>query len=159
MAKKSKTKEQPKVKVQIPVSRELADELARWAKALELTQGRLCETLLQFAIDDPKLVSEWLADRVYGKCSKRQKAGWLQMGDNSAVRLQVLLEERLAERIETSANRLNQSGVRYAALLLDFALADEQFAMGVLSSWLGKGLFKLFGKKPEEYESAEVQDD
>jgi hypothetical protein len=157
MQKKSSTK--TLVKVQIPVSRELADELARWAKEMQLTQARLCEILLEFAMEKPNGIGEWLTVRVRGPWRKGKRAGWLQLGDNSAVRLQVSIDEKLANKIEAMANRLNQTGVRFAALLLDFALADEKFGMRVLTTTVGKSFMRLFGKLPEPYESAELEDD
>ena len=158
MAKQAKTADLKRVKWQIPVSRELADQLAHWAKNLELTQARICEILLEFALEDPNNIGEWLTDRVHGRRRKGKKTGWLQMSDNSAVRLQVSLDPRVAEKIEAIANRLNQNGVRFAALLLDFSLADEKFGMRVFSTTFGKGFLKLFGKTPDAYESAEIDE-
>jgi hypothetical protein len=148
----------PDGKLQIPVSRELADELARWAKEIEWTQGHLAAVLLEFGTDDRAKIGRWLAKRAATCTRPGSGPGWLQKGDNSAVRLQVSVKPRIASRIEKLANALNQTTVRMAALLLDFAVCDEKWAMQLLKSRVGKAISKMLGKKSEQYESAEISE-
>lgn len=146
------------IKLQIPVSRELADELARWAKEMEWTQGRLAAVLLEFGSDDRVKIGRWLTKRVDGCTGPTLGPGWLQKGEASAVRLQVVVSRRVEWRLERLANALNQTTVRVAALLIDFALCDEKWAMTLIKSKFGRALRKMFGGRMESYESAEVVD-
>src|SRR4051812_10450646 len=91
------------VKLQIPVTRELADELARWAKKMELTQANLCKALLGFAMDDLANIGTWLKTRAIGKRPKWIKSGWLQEGEAIGTRLQVTVPDKLAHDIESLA--------------------------------------------------------
>jgi hypothetical protein len=145
------------VKLQIPVTRELADELARWARKMEVTQANLCKALLSFAMDDVPNVGEWLKIRAIGKRPKWIKAGWLQQGENLGARLQVPVASDLADRIEALASRLNQSPMKLSALLLDFSLADEKWSMRFLATRVGREFMALFGKKPQAFELAEME--
>jgi hypothetical protein len=151
--------EQHDIKLQIPVSRELADELARWAKEMEWTQGRLAAVLLEFGSDDRAKIGKWLTKRVAACTGPGLGPGWLQKGNNSEVRLQVAVSQKVAWRLEKLATALNQTTVRVAALLIDFTLCDERWVLTLLKSKFGKALWKLFGRKFEEYESAEIPDD
>lgn len=144
------------VKLQIPVSRELADELARWAKKMEYTQAHLCKVLLDFAMDDMEKIGEWLSIRAIGKRKKGIRKGWLQQGNSSEVRLQVPIPAKLAARLEELADRLNHTTVRMAALLIDFSLVDQEWGMRFVSTRLGKAVLSIFGKPPHPYESAEI---
>src|SRR5438105_1433920 len=105
--------------LQIPVSRELADELANWAKEMEWTQGRLAAVLLEFGSNDRARIGRWLTKRVAECTGPGMGLGWLQKGDNSAVRLQVNIKPQVAWRLEKLAIALNQTTVRVAALLID----------------------------------------
>jgi hypothetical protein len=154
MAKKAV--DPPEVKLQIPVSRQLADELARWAQEMEWAQGHLASVLLELGTDDRGRIAQWLSKRAESCTRPETGSGWLQRGDNSAVRLQVYVKPRIAQRLEKLANALNQNTVRMAALILDFALCDEKWAMRIFKSSFGKAIRKLFGKGPEPYESAEL---
>lgn len=152
------TKPPPELgKLQIPVTRELADELARWAQRMELTQANLCKALLSFAMDDLSNIGEWLKIRAAGKRPKWMKGGWLQRGEIIGARLQVPVPNELLERIESLAERLNQSPKKLAALLLDFSLADEKWGMRFLTTRVGRELLTLLGKKPQRFELAEVE--
>ncbi|QDV73806.1 hypothetical protein [Botrimarina mediterranea] len=144
------------IKLQIPVTRELADELQRWATALHLTQAELAKTLLSFALDDLDNIGRWLALRVSRKRVKGIKRGWLQRGGGEEVRLQVPIPASLKSRLDSTADDLNHTPVRMAALLIDFALADEAWAMSLLSTKFGQMFLSLFGRKPKAYESAEM---
>jgi hypothetical protein len=147
------------IKLQIPVSRELADELARWAEEMEWTQGRLAAVLLEHGSADRSNIGKWLTKRVAQCTGPGIGPGWLQKGDNSAVRLQVSVNQRVAWRIEKLASALNQTTVRVAALLIDFALCDEKWVIRLVKSKFGKALRKLLGGKFEAYESAELPDE
>jgi hypothetical protein len=147
------------VKLQVPVTRDLANELARWAQSMEWTQARLGAVLLDFGSEDFAKVGRWMKVRATKARNGATGLGWLQTGNRSAVRLQLLVTKETAQRIELLANSLNQTSVRMAALLLDFALCDERWGMRVFSTTFGKAILKVFGKKPELYESAEVDDD
>jgi hypothetical protein len=151
----TKTADEPE-KMQIPVSRAFADELARWAKGMEWTQGHLAKVLLELGTDDPKRIAGWLSKRARDCARPGAGPGWLQRGDNSELRLQVIVELRIRKRIKEIASALNQTDVRMAALLLDFALCDEKWAMQLLKTKLGKAVTKLLGRRTEEYESAEI---
>jgi hypothetical protein len=155
--KKSSEKAGDSAKLQIPVSRELADELARWAQKMQLTQANMCKALLAFAMDDLHNIGEWLKIRAIGKRPKWMKASWLQNSDNAGPRLQVLIPVELVSQIEELSNRLNQSSVKLAALLLDFSLADEKWAMRFLTTRAGHAFMALLGKKPQSFESAEIE--
>lgn len=146
-------------KLQIPVTQELANELASWARKMEVTQAILCKALLSFAMDDLANIGDWFKVRSIGKRPKWIKSGWLQRGDTSATRLQVPIPAELAQRIEELALRLNHSQVRLAALLLDFSLADEKWGMRFLSTWMGKGILSILGKQAQVYESAEWKEE
>ena len=150
-----KTSEEPE-KMQIPVSRALADELARWAKGMEWTQGHLAKVLLELGTDDRGRIGAWLNKRAEECTRPGIGPGWLQQGNNSELRLQVSVAPKIRQRIIKLANALNQTDVRMAALLLDFALCDEKWAMHLLKTKLGKAITKLFGRRTEEYESAEI---
>ena len=88
--------EQTDVKLQIPVSQALADEVARWAKEMEWTQSHLAAVLLELGTDDRSRVGEWLAKRAVTCLRPDSGPGWLQRGDNSAVRLQVSIKPNIA---------------------------------------------------------------
>ena len=147
------------VKLQIPVSRELADELARWAREMEWTQGGLTAVLLECGSEDRARIGRWLTRRVAGCTGPSMGPGWLQKGDNSAVRLQVSVAPRVAWRLERLAIALNQTTVRVAALLIDFALCDERWMLSLVKSKFGKALRRVFGHRGKPYESAEVPED
>jgi hypothetical protein len=68
----------------------------------------------------------------------------------------VPVPDELLKKIESLAARLNQSPKKLAALLLDFALADEKWSMRFLTTRVGRELMTLLGKKPEAFELAEV---
>lgn len=146
-------------KLQIPVTQELADELTRWARKMELTQANLCKGLLSFAMDDLPNIGDWLRVRAVGKRPKWIKSGWLQDSDNPGPRLQVSIPLELATRIDELAMRLNQSPVKLAALLLDFSLADEKWGMRFLTTRVGREVMSILGRKPQTFESAEVDED
>jgi hypothetical protein len=145
------------IKLQIPVTRELADELARWARKMELTQANLCKALLSFAMDDVANIGEWLRIRAIGKRPKWIKNGWLQEGEMIGTRLQVPVPKELSDRIEALALRLNQSAMKLSALLLDFSLADEKWSMRFLTTRVGREVMALLGKKPQAFELAEME--
>jgi hypothetical protein len=92
----AKNEPEPPIKLQIPVSRELADELSRWAKEMEWTQGRLAAVLLEFGSDDRVKIGKWLTKRVAACTGPGVGPGWLQKGSNSEVRLQVAVSQRVA---------------------------------------------------------------
>jgi hypothetical protein len=144
------------VKLQIPVSRELADQLAVHAMELDYTQARLCKVLLGWAVKDTSRIAKWLTIRLIQKRPKGAKLGWLQLSDQSAVRLQVPIQAKVAHEIEAIASNLNHTTVRMAALLLDFTMADDDLLLRLLASPSGKVITKKLGRPTEKYESAEI---
>lgn len=155
MAKKSPP-EPEFVKLQIPVSRELAEELAAHAKELEYTQARVCKVLLNWGVKDRQRIAKWLEIRMTGRRPKGVKPGWLQLSDSSAVRLQVPVPQEIVDRLEEIAADLNHTTVRMAALVIDFTLADDRFLLKFLATRPVKYITRKLGRPIEEYESAET---
>lgn len=127
------------LRLQIPVSKALADAIAKIATELERSQTWVASKLLRVAILDLEVVGGWLRRRAIGSGEVR-RMGWLQMGDSSELRLQVPVEPKVLRQIEALASRLNQTPVRMAALLLDFAIDDNRFMLRAFSTKFGKVL-------------------
>lgn len=140
-------------RIQVPVSRALADKVAAMAKGFEWTQARMAAKLLELAVSDLSVVGKWLARRV--STTKRQKS-WLLVGDTSEVRLQLAIGSTVSEKVNELAVRLNHTPVRMAALLLDIAIADNDWTYRVMSTGLGLMISRAIGKTVEPYESAEI---
>lgn len=156
MPKKKPVVEERTEKLQIPVSRELADQLATHAKTMEWTQGKLAAVLLEFATEDFSKMAKLLRVRLDALQKHRNAPGMLCAANNSETRLQVLLTPTDVESIETAADALNHTPVRLAALLLDCSLADQKWFLHVLETKFGKAFLKMLGWKPKPYESAEA---
>lgn len=158
MAKKKIAVEERTEKLQIPVSRALADRLAEHAKAMNWTQANLAAALLEFAAEDFTKIARLLRTRVRTLSEKGENPGLLDTERNSEVRLQVPLVPSVIESIEVAADALNHTPVRLAALLLDCSLTDQRWFLKFFETKYGKAFLKVFGWKPKPYESAVAEE-
>lgn len=157
MAKRKPASEERTVKRQIPASKSLADELAKHARAMEWTQGKLAAVLLEFATESPKKVEQLIATRLDAIQKTKSPPGFLRASNFSETRLQLLLMPSVVEKLKVYGDAFNHTHVRMASLLLDCSLSNEKWFMQVLETKLGKNLMGLvYGWKPAPYRSAEA---
>ncbi len=160
MGKKEK---QEDVRLQIPVSQELADKVNKLADRFERSQAFMVRLLLELAVDERKHFAEWVNGLISGSVAgaihllsghrRRRK------GQDGAVRLQVSVKRQLADEIEGMADRLGVSQVKMAALLMESALSEHDWMMHVISTRLVKAITRAFvGELPRESEGDEAED-
>lgn len=117
------------VLMQVPVTEDLADELAYLAKAIDRSVTWLATQLLEQTLEDRKNTADRLGMMVFGLIGDAKK---LVTGkrrrkpeDQKQVRIQVTVTPAVHQQIAELADGVNLTPVKMAALLLQTAVAQH----------------------------------
>ena len=106
--------------------------------------------LLDVSLDSKKSIGKWMEAVTCGRIEP------LQCGGQFDIRLQIPVPEDLVVKIDEMAERWNQTRLKAAAMLLDFAVSDSEWAYKIHGSWFGQLVAPWIGSPKEQYESAEI---
>lgn len=138
------------VRLQIPVSKALADEMERLALKNERSVSRLGQRMIEASLNWKRDLGEWMRRRVIGPGTEKRTMGWRQSNSSTEERLQITITKDTADKLEQLADRLNHTPVRMAALLLDFAIDRFGLSIRLWSVWPLNEAIKMIRNPDEE---------
>lgn len=135
--------EEKLVRLQVPIRKYVADEIAAHAKEMGWSVNWLCTSLLEFMGQEHKLFLEWYAMALFGKsygAVKRLMSGKRRRKKDSLeeVRLQINIPEKLSTEIEALAENGRETPVRMAGKLLEAGIHHHEPFMDFLGTKWGK---------------------
>lgn len=145
MAKKSE-RTTSKIRVQIPVSEELAKAITEFSEQNERSLAWTAGMLLGFSTEYRNKFGSWLMHRARGRQKGKKSIKWRQTNSSSEVRLQISVPENDYKIVEDIGDCLNMTPVRAAALLLDFGLDEFGLDLKIMSSMPIRQLREYFGR-------------
>ena len=128
-----------KTKLQIPVPRKVSEEIGYFAAKWERTQSEMAAIILEVAIEEQKTIGPLLVKRIFQPIlswARPSKRGKTTKDISETVRLQVVVDEEIAEKLKAMGEEIKLSGVKMAGVLIDCALEDNSWCMEFIGTYL-----------------------
>jgi hypothetical protein len=146
LSKEADMAKESKVRLQVPVPADVADQIGELAERLEKPLATTAVLLLEESIDARKHFSDWLAAKlVEAFLPPRSKKGQ-KKAERPDVRLELRVSAEVSRDVEALAKRLDHTPIRMATLLLKAGVDENSGIIELMGSKIAR---KLLGKPPK----------
>lgn len=146
MAKSAKV-EPVKVRLQVVICPKVAGILEGHAKGLDRSQAWVAGWAISNTLRDPGDFGAWLIRRMK-TAAKHQHWTEVRPGGGD-IRIQLRLDQQVVTELELVANAWNQSPLKLAGLMIEFAMEAFAHALNALKTNLGMSL-RAWVQGPED---------
>ena len=134
----------PKARIQIPVSKELAEYVTLLGKCLKWTQAATTAELLKEGLKSRGKVTEWVGERIMASIVNVVRGKSIVKDDDEPpVYIQAFIDKEVSDSIDRMAAELKNSPARTAAMLLESAAFDNGWVIEALGSGPGQVVLKF----------------
>jgi hypothetical protein len=126
---------QDRVRLQIPVSAELAGEIESLGNALRRSQRWMATELLNAVVEERQSLADYLAARVvvFVRDAVLVLAGRTTSTGGKQMHLDLSLPAATASFIETLANQLGHTPAKMASVMLQWGVQENDFAIRLVA--------------------------